>query len=111
MTRQKRVNDLSDLRKLFPAPGQQTGTDQPVQEHDGKGKTVHVALETTGRKGKVVTLISGLHHNPDTMDNIARILKQYCGAGGTVKGLTIEIQGDQRVRVAAKLRALNYTVK
>jgi translation initiation factor 1 len=52
-----------------------------------------------------------LEHNPDTMEDIARVLKQHCGAGGTVKQRVIEIQGDQRQRVAEKLRALNYVVK
>ncbi len=78
--------------------------------HDGKGKNVRVWLDTHGRKGKVVTIVSGLQHNPDTVEDIARLLKQYCGAGGTVKGREIEIQGDQRKRVAEKLAQLNYVV-
>jgi len=78
--------------------------------HDGKGKKIRVWLDTQGRKGKVVTVISGLMHNPDTMQDIARLLKQYCGAGGTVKGRDIEIQGDQRKRVEEKLKELNYVV-
>ena len=79
-------------------------------DHDGKGKKVKVWLDTQGRKGKVVTVVSGLQHNPDTMEDIARLLKQYCGAGGTVKGREIEIQGDQRKRVGEKLSELNYVV-
>ncbi len=85
--------------------------DRETGTHDGKGKTVRVSLDTKGRKGKTVTLISGLRHNPATMEGIARILKQYCGAGGTVKEGNIEIQGDQRVKVAEKLRGLRYVVK
>jgi translation initiation factor 1 len=69
-----------------------------------------VWLDTQGRKGKVVTVVSGLQHNPDTMGDIARLLKQYCGAGGTVKDRNIEIQGDQRKRVSEKLIQLNYVV-
>ena len=68
-------------------------------------------MDTKGRKGKQVTLVEGLQHNPGTMEEIARILKQQCGAGGTVKQGTIEIQGDQRQRVAEKLREMNYVVK
>ncbi|MFA5833242.1 MAG: translation initiation factor [Bacteroidota bacterium] len=79
--------------------------------HSGKGNTLRVTLETAGRKGKSVTVISGLQHNPDTMEEIARILKQHCGAGGTVKNGTIEIQGDQRENVSKKLRQMDYVVK
>ena len=80
-------------------------------QHDGKGRKVRVWLDTQGRKGKTVTVISGLMHNPDTMEDLARALKQYCGAGGTVRDRNIEIQGDQRKRVEEKLKELNYVVK
>ncbi len=78
--------------------------------HDGKGRKVRVWLDTQGRKGKTVTVVSGLQHNPDTKEDIARILKQHCGAGGTVKDGNIEIQGDQRKRVGEKLAEMNYVV-
>jgi translation initiation factor 1 len=81
-----------------------------METHDGRGKKVKVWLDTQGRKGKVVTVVSGLMHNPDTMEDIARMLKQHCGAGGTVKNRNIEIQGDQRKRVGEKLKELNYVV-
>ncbi|HTK83336.1 MAG TPA: translation initiation factor [Bacteroidota bacterium] len=81
-----------------------------MQPHDGKGKPVRIRLDTQGRKGKAVTIVSGLQHNPQTMEHLARILKQHCGAGGTVKEGKIEIQGDQRSRVAEKLKSLNYAV-
>ncbi len=80
-------------------------------EHDGKGKSVKIRLETHGRKGKTVTVIEGLMHNPDTMEDIARILKRHCGAGGTVRDREIEIQGDQRQRVAEKMKEMNYLVR
>ncbi len=69
-----------------------------------------MSLDTHGRKGKSVTIVNGLKHNPVTMEGIARMLKQHCGTGGTVKEEKIEIQGDQRNRVSAKLKELNYTV-
>jgi len=78
--------------------------------HNGKWQAVRLALETKGRKGKVVTIVSGLHHNPTTLQELARILKQHCGAGGTVKDGLIEIQGDQRSRIAEKLMELQYRV-
>jgi len=52
-----------------------------------------------------------LRHNPATLEEIARMLKQFCGTGGTVKEEKIELQGDQRVRAAEKLKEMNYLVK
>ncbi|HEY6953180.1 MAG TPA: translation initiation factor [Bacteroidota bacterium] len=81
-----------------------------MEPHDGRGRKVRIRLDTQGRKGKTVTVVSGLMHNPDTMEDIARLLKQHCGAGGTVKERNIEIQGDQRKKVGEKLKELNYVV-
>jgi predicted translation initiation factor SUI1 len=109
MEHQKKFRSLSDLDQLIEP---RLNRVLPLKDqHNGKGSTVHVLLDTHGRKGKSVTLVSGLRHNPTTMEEIARILKQYCGAGGTVKEGKIEIQGDQRERVSAKLRELNYKVE
>ncbi len=105
-----KLKSLSDLKSLLPE-GDKHETARPMTGHDGKGKTVRISLDTKGRKGKSVTLISGLQHNPDTMKEIARVLKEHCGAGGTVKAGTIELQGDQRGRAADKLVRMNYTVK
>ena len=106
---QKKYRALSDLKQLIePQPVRAV---PPKGQHDGKGSPVHVLLDMHGRKGKSVTIVSGLRHNPTTMEEIGRILKQYCGAGGTVKEGKIEIQGDQRARLIEKLTSLNYTVK
>jgi predicted translation initiation factor SUI1 len=104
----KKYRSLSELEQLL-APQPNNPVSQK-QKHDGKGKTVHLALETHGRKGKIVTIVSGLRHNPATMEDIARMLKQFYGTGGTVKDGKIELQGDQRARAAEKLKELNYLV-
>ena len=70
-----------------------------------------MAIERAGRKGKTVTIIRGFQHDPQTMEQIARELKEFCGTGGTLRGMSIELQGDQRVRAAEKLRAMRYRVK
>jgi translation initiation factor 1 len=105
-----KLKSLSDLHQLLPDSLQST-RGISTSSHDGKGKAVRISLETKGRKGKSVTLISDLRHNPDTMREIARILKERCGTGGTVKNGNIELQGDQRVRGAEELRKMNYLVK
>lgn len=107
-----KFRSLEELEQLLPE-AERKNLNVPVssEKHDGKGKTVQLTLDSKGRKGKCVTLITGLQHNPQTLEKIATLLKQYCGAGGTVKDGVIEIQGDQRKRLADKLRSMNYVVK
>ncbi len=108
----RKLSSLADLGQLLTdSERKQLPPEVKKREHDGKSKTVRVRLDTKGRKGKSVTLVEGLQHNPATMAEIARILKQHCGAGGTVKGGQIEIHGDQRGRVSDKLREMNYVIK
>ena len=109
MSKQIRLRNLSDLQQLLPESDQLKPTLKVKPGHDGKSKSVRVYLDTQGRKGKTVTIVDGLQHNPQTMEEIAKTLKQYCGAGGTVKEGKIEIQGDQRTRVSEKLKLMNYT--
>ena len=112
MKPQKKLSSLSDLGQLLTdSERKQVLPEVKKHEHDGKSKTVRVRVDTKGRKGKSVTLVEGLQHNPATMAEIARILKQHCGAGGTVKEGQIEIQGGQRERVAGKLREMDYVAK
>ncbi len=110
----KKLSSLSDLSSLLTDEEKKRLEEErprAVAGHDGKGRTVRLRIDKNGRKGKTVTLVIDLQHNPDTMEEIARILKQHCGAGGTVRGGEIEIQGDQRVRLSEKLKEMNYKVK
>ncbi len=105
-----KLKSLSDLQRLLPETDRQPIPirSEKIRSHDGKGKSVRVSLETQGRKGKSVTIVAGLQHNPSTLEEIARMLKQHCGAGGTIKQGNIEIQGDQRGRVKEKLKEIGY---
>jgi translation initiation factor 1 len=105
-----KLTSLSELKRLLPEENHPARV-VPKGTHDGKGKSVKIFLETKGRKGKTVTIIAGLHHNPTTMNDIARRLKERCGTGGTVKEGNIELQGDQRVRAAEEMRKMNYLPK
>ncbi len=72
---------------------------------------VRVGRETKGRKGKGVTVVTGLPLDASDLDALARELKSHCGAGGRTRNGVIEIQGDQRDRLVAALRARGYSVK
>lgn len=72
---------------------------------------VRVTRETKGRKGKCVTLITGLQLSLDGLSDLARNLKRKCGSGGTIKEGTIEIQGDHRDILVAELGTLGIAAK
>ena len=74
-------------------------------------QVAYISRDRKGRAGKTVTVVSGLQHTPATFKTLLVSLKNACGAGGTIKDNEIEIQGDQRERVAEKLRELGYKVK
>ena len=56
-----------------------------------------VRLERTrsGKKGKLVTVITGLELNKVEVKKLLKKLKIACGTGGTVKRDFLELQGDQ----------------
>jgi translation initiation factor 1 len=74
-------------------------------------QTAAIRRETKGRGGKTVTVIRDLRLSADDLKTLATQLKQACGVGGTIKDGAIEIQGDQREKVAAKLKSLGYKTK
>jgi translation initiation factor 1 len=74
-------------------------------------QTAAIRREKKGRGGKTVTVIMDLQLTPADRKALAKQLKKACGAGGAVKGETIEIQGDNREQIAAKLQQLGYKTK
>lgn len=81
---------------------------QAVSSRDG---IVRVGRATKGRKGKGVTVVSGLPLDGDALEGLATHLKKRCGSGGTVTGGVIEIQGDHRDALVAELARLGYAAK
>lgn len=72
---------------------------------------VRVGRETKGRKGKGVTVVTGLPLSGDELVQLAKRLKKRCGSGGTVRDGVIEIQGDHRDRLVSELEGLGYRAK
>ncbi len=70
-----------------------------------------VRLERQGRGGKVVTVVDNLPGHPARIEEIGKTLKARCGAGGTVKGRIVEVQGDHRDRVVEVLLSLGIAAK
>ncbi len=72
---------------------------------------MRVGRETKGRKGKGVTVVTGLSLPAAAVEDLAKSLKQKCGAGGTIKDGVIEIQGDHRDAIVAELIKQGFKAK
>jgi translation initiation factor 1 len=70
-----------------------------------------VARETKGRGGKGVTVITGVPLAGEELARLVAELKKRCGSGGTLKGGTIEIQGDHRDQLVAELAQRGWKAK
>ena len=78
----------------------------PPPPNDG---VVRVSRETSGRRGKTVTVVRGVP--PRDVAAVASDLKRLCGTGGSAKDGVVEIQGDHRPKIVARLEAQGYRVK
>jgi translation initiation factor 1 len=58
-----------------------------------------------------VTLLKNLVLSADDLKALTKKIKQECGTGETIKDSMIEIQGEQRQKIADILRKLGYKVK
>ena len=106
----------SDGGRLCPSCGKPKAQcecwEKQSQSVDKSGDgIVRVSRETKGRKGKGVTVITGLRLNEKDLKALAKELKKKCGAGGTVSDRNIEIQGDVRDRLLDLLTKKGYKVK
>ena len=63
------------------------------------------------RKGKVVTVIRGLLAAGNDLPALLSRLKSQCGAGGTIEGECLEIQGKHVERIRVALSEMGYRVK
>ncbi len=103
-------SEAGDLRKkkdFTPTPSpERNGASLPPGQ-----QTVYLHRASSGRGGKAVTLVKNLALSGDDLRSLAKKLKQECGTGGTIKEGVIEMQGEQREKIANVLRKVGYKVK
>jgi translation initiation factor 1 len=73
-------------------------------------QTARVQVEKR-KAGRMMTVVRGLAPASNDLPTLLTQLKNACGAGGTIKDDTLEIQGDQRERVSETLKRIGYKVK
>ncbi len=69
---------------------------------------VRVQISRKGRGGKTVTVISGIQGREEELKDLLKKLKNLCGAGGTLKDDTIEIQGEHIEKIVTALVQWGY---
>ena len=73
-------------------------------------QTIWLAIEKR-KKEKVVTVVRGLSATGNDLPTLLGGLKDRCGAGGTLDGDTLEIQGNHLERLRTLLAEMGYRVK
>jgi translation initiation factor 1 len=94
-----------------PEPAAEPETTARPTYPSAAGQTARIWRDSRRRRGKTVTVVGGLHHDPATLEALLKKLKQQCGAGGALKDGELEIQGDHRERIAAALAGMGYKIK
>ncbi len=97
-------SDQGDLRK----PNQSAAK---VKSLPPQQQTAYLHRDSSGRAGKSVTVIKNLVLAEEDLKALAKKIKQDCGVGGTVKDGVIEIQSEQREKIAVVLQKLGYKIK
>jgi predicted translation initiation factor SUI1 len=63
------------------------------------------------RTGNPITVISGIKHNPQVIEKLAKKLKSACGAGGHIEGKTISIQGPHKEKAKKLLEKEGFEIR
>lgn len=63
------------------------------------------------RRGKWVTVVTGLDPTATDLKQLAKQLKATCSAGGSITDDGIEVQGDHRDRIVDLLKGKGYPAK
>lgn len=88
---------LPQASQRAPVPAAAKGA-APAARNRGR---VDIKRTTAGRGGKTVTLVTGfVGIGLPEKESLAKKMRNACGCGGTVKDGDIEIQGDQREKIA-----------
>ncbi|MEX1021438.1 MAG: hypothetical protein WDZ49_17385 [Litorilinea sp.] len=72
---------------------------------------VRVGLERKGRRGKTVSVITGVMSPERGKQALLKLIKNKLGTGGALKDDQLEIQGDHRDAIVGLLNELGYQAK
>lgn len=110
--RKLQTNQASHKNRVFyQESGNSAAFERAVPDLPPHQQDLRVQATRKERKGKTVTMITGFQSKPETLAKLLKQLKAQCGSGGTVKGDTLEIQGNHTARLVQLLTKLGYPAK
>ena len=105
----KKFNSLDSLKSLIPE-NYEFEVDNGINKIFKK-QMLEAHYSIKGRSGNPVIIIKGFNGTKSEIKHLAKLLKSYCGAGGSVKHDEILIQGNHREKIVSKLKEIGHSVK
>jgi len=107
----KKLTSFSDLKSLIDPTNVSSENSLPSLNKNLVKQFLEDHYSKKGRAGKPVTLIKGFKGSKNEMKDLAKILKNKCGVGGSVKKDEIIIQGEYRDKIITILEQMGHSVK
>ncbi len=107
----ERKNRINVVYSTNPDYNYEYSEEEIIETVPPEKQNLRVLLDSKQRKGKIVTLIQGFVGCEDDLKELAKLLKNKCGVGGSVKDGEIIIQGEVKDKVTTILRDNHYRTK
>jgi len=108
----KKFSSLSDLKSLISKSDQSSvNSFSTIKKSQFIKQSLEAHYSIKGRAGKPVTLIKGFKGTKNQIKDLAKLLKNQCGVGGSIKDGDIIIQGQYRDKITSILIDMGHSVK
>ena len=94
----ERKNRINVVYSTNPDYNYEYSEEEIIETVPPEKQNLRVLLDSKQRKGKIVTLIQGFVGCEDDLKELAKLLKNKCGVGGSVKDGEIIILRDNHYR-------------
>lgn len=89
----------------------ETENEEELETLEPSRQNLKVSIDRKQRAGKSVTLVQGFVGTADDLKELAKMLKNKCGVGGSAKDGEIIIQGEFKQKVYDLLIQAGYKAK